>query len=62
MVAMLGDDEYDVVLPSVDESRDGINDWHTRHALSSSTCARRCSAPSGAMPANSRWTSTRSST
>eukprot|EP00966_Prymnesium_polylepis_P197043 4565991-Prymnesium_polylepis.1 len=61
MVAMLGDDEYDVVLPSVDESRDGINDWHTPHALSSSTCARR-SAPIGAMPANSRWTSTRSST
>eukprot|EP00966_Prymnesium_polylepis_P269629 6228529-Prymnesium_polylepis.1 len=29
MVAMLGDDEYNVVLPSVDESRDDITDWHT---------------------------------
>ena len=29
MIAMLGDDQYDVVLPSVDESRDGISDWHT---------------------------------
>ena len=29
MVALLGDDEFDVILPAANESRDGINDWHT---------------------------------